>query len=206
MSADPSASTNHFREALSKTSSITNWTGSHATSLEFLFSLLSSYPKKDAFPLLTAAQKALDAWKGSDVQKSSSLLAFSKATTVIAPDRAEELLLDVALKSNHYCASIEYLGAFMARQSLEKTLKLAEQHYQAQKNWPNDQYFLRAVLIELARTDFDRSFQGIKKMKDLDQEIAAVKLDGGLGGGDFHHPAAGGMLENVGPAARAGVA
>jgi hypothetical protein len=176
MSADPSASTNHFREALSNTSNITHWTGSHATSLEFLFSLLSSYPKKDASLLLTASQKAFDAWKGSADQKGSALLALSKATTVIAPDRAEELLLDVALKSNHHWDSIEYLGTFMARQSLEKTLKLAEQHYQARKDWPNDQYFLRAVLIELARTDFDRSFQSIKKMRDLDQEIAAEKL------------------------------
>ena len=176
ISSDTSLATNHFREALAQAANVTHWNGTYAASFGFLFQILPSYPKTEAPLLLAASQKALDAWRGSVVQKAASLLALSKATASIAPDKAERLLLEVALKSNHYWDSTEYLGTFIAQRSLEETLKLAEQHYQARKDWPNGQYFLRAVLIELAKTDFARAFQGVKGMRELDQEIAAVKL------------------------------
>lgn len=176
LASDRNASAALFREALERSMAITHWTDDHATSLGLLFGLLPSYPRKEAYDLLAASEEALDTWESDDHQKSAALLALSKATAAVAPEKARELLLDVALTSNHYWDSIEYLGAFMARQSLEETLKLAEECYEAKKNWPNEQYFLRAVLIELARTDCRRAFEGIKKMRDLDREIAAVKL------------------------------
>ncbi len=171
-----SASTNHFHEALITARGINHWTGSHASSLGFLFGLISTYPRDEAAVLLAKSKEALDAWQASDYQKGQSLLAFAKATTSVSPTNAEPLLLDVALKSNHYWDSIEYLAGFLAKQSPDNALRLAEAHYQNRRDWPNDQYFLRAVLIELARTDFDGAFQGIKNMRDLDREIAAVKL------------------------------
>ncbi len=171
-----SDSTNHFCEALTMSREISHWTGSHASSLGFLFGLIPAYPRQEAVVLMAKSKEAFDAWQGSDCQKGESLLAFAKATTSVSPANAESLLLDVAIKSNHYWDSIEYLAGFIARQSSDKALRLAEAHYQARRDWPNDQYFLRAVLIEMAKKDFGSAFQGIKNMRDLDREIAAVKL------------------------------
>ena len=176
MQSAPSASTNHFCEALITSRSISHWTGIHATSLCFLFGLLPFYPKDEASLLLGTSKEAFDAWQASDYQKGQSLLAFAKATTSVSPTNAESLLLNVAIKSNHYWDSIEYLAGFIAKQSPDKALRLAEAHYQARRDWPNDQYFLRAVLIEMAKKDFGSAFQGIKNMRDLDREIAAVEL------------------------------
>ena len=176
MRSAPSASTNHFCEALITSRSISHWTGSHATSLCFLFELLPFYPKEEASLLLGTSKETFDAWKASDYQKGQALLAFAKATTSVSPTNATSLLFDVAIKSNHYWDSIEYLAGFIAKQSPDKTLRLAEAHYQASRDWPNDQYFLRAVLIERAKKDFGSAFHGIMNMRDLDREIAAVEL------------------------------
>ncbi len=174
--SDPNTSMILFREALEHSISITRWNDDHATSLELLFELIPSYPKEEAYELLSISEETLTAWNESASAKGKSLLTLAKVTTTIAPEKAKPLLLDVALTSNHYWEAIEYLGTFMARQSPEPTLELAEQLYEAKKNWPNEQYFLRSVLIERARTDFPRAFEGIKKMRRLDCEIAAIKL------------------------------
>ena len=174
--SDPSTSAKHFREALARSGDVKQWTGSYATSLGLIFGLLPSYPRKEAHELLEASKEAFDAWGGSDCQRSQALLALSEVTAALGPDGAKGLLYSVALKSNHYWDSIEYLATAMARQSMEQALELSEKHYAAKRDWPNDQYFRRAVLIELARTDFPRAFAGIKAMRKLDQEIAAVTL------------------------------
>lgn len=177
ISLDLNLSTTLFREALDRSLKVTHWTNLDATSLTFLFQLLSDYPSEQGVALLAASNQAFDEWDvSSDIQKEDAMFALSEATILIAPSEAENLLFHVALKSNHYYASIEYLAAFLASRSLEQTLQHAVQHYQARTDWPNDQYFLRAVLIELSKTDFARAFQKVKKMRDLDKEITAVKF------------------------------
>jgi len=173
---DPQTSAKHFREALAQAKEIKEYTGTHATSLRYLFELPPFYPQKEAHALLNDAMNAFATWDGSDVQKNKSLLSLAQATTAISPKDAKALLYDVALKSNHYWASNEYLATYMAQQDMEKALKLSNTHYTEHKDWPNDGYFRRAVLIELSKTDFPRAFEGIKKMQNLDQEIAAIKL------------------------------
>lgn len=174
-SSAPSISVGHFREALARSASIAHYNGDSATSLDFLFQLPPCYPKDQAVVLLAECEQTLGAWKGADNQKNHALLSLCKSTASITPEGTHHLL-DVAMKSHHYGASIEYLGTFMARQSLETALKSAEQRYQAARDKLNAGYFLRAVLLELARTDFSRAFEGIKGMQGLDGEIAAVNF------------------------------
>lgn len=174
--SDPAISAKHFQEGLARSLEIKEWNGSNATSLGYILDLLPAYPEKQSLELLKASRDTFSSWDGSDVQKGSALLSLSKVTTAIAPGEAQELLDEVALKSNHYWESIEYLGTFMAQQSMEEALERSKQRYKEGKDWPNDVNFLRAVLLELAKTDFPGAFAGIKEMQGLDQEITAVKL------------------------------
>lgn len=175
--SDRKASVKHYKEALKRAGEITHWTGTHATSLEFLFQLLPAYPEKEARDLLNASKATLDEWgEGYNDQKGEALFELSKAITAITPDKAESFLLEVALKNRNSWRSIEYLATFIARQSIERALTLSEEHYRAKIDWPKDRTFRYAVLIELAKTDFPRAFEGIKAMRELDNEISAVRL------------------------------
>jgi hypothetical protein len=126
--------------------------------------------------LLAAAKETDLSQRRGAYATQSSILGLSRAIVNIAPEEAQQFLLNVALKSNHYYDSIEFLASYLAQRSLEPTLKLAEEHYHGRKNWPNDQYFLRAVLIELSKTDLKRAKAGIDRMQDPEREVAAVKL------------------------------
>jgi hypothetical protein len=170
------SSIHHYNQALEHALKVTHWTDSHPTSLCFLFQILTDYPSQQDKVLLSSSKEILKQWNAREVQKGSSFLALSKATTLISPLEAEKLLFDNALKSNHYWESIEYLATFLTQQLPEKTLKQAQDHYVARKDWPNDRYFLQAVLIEIAKADFSRGFGEIKKMRDLDKDIALVHL------------------------------
>ena len=171
--SDPNTSAKHYREALVRFRNPERWTARHASALGYLIELVPSYPEKESHELLRESKEVFHSWEGADNRKSKALLSLSKATTAIEPETAEGLLYDVALKSNHYWASVEYLATFMAQQSMEKALELSEKHYAARQR----RSFRRAVLMELAKTDFPRAFAGIKEMRvPLDQEISAVKL------------------------------
>lgn len=172
------SSVDHYQEALNCSLTTKQWTGQHAGSLGFLFGLLPTYPTEQSLRLLAASKDAFDSWPVSEFQKQRSLLELAKATTLVDPSQCQSLLCDVAIKSNHYSDSIEYLARFLAIKAPEETLRQARQRYTNGKNWPNGQYLLGAVLLEQSRTDFVSAFQGVKDMKHspLDSEIAAVKL------------------------------
>lgn len=176
MNSDLQASTNHFLEALARCEKIAQWTGEHSTSLGFLIDLVPQYPESEGLVLLTACEHTLSRWKMSDYEKTNPLLALAKATVKAAPDRAEKLLLDVALKSHHYSASTELLARFLYQQAPDRTITMAEQRYNRERYEPDASSFLRAVLLQLAETDFPDAFQRVKRMRAMDQERAAVGL------------------------------
>lgn len=176
IAADPTLSAAYLREAFAQAKEIDVYNDSHATSLGFLFELPPFYPEKEARELLKQAREIFDSWEASDVQKSKALLSLARSTTKVSPENARALLYDVALKSNHYFSSIEYLATFMAQKNLAEAVELSETHYTKHLDWPNDHTFRRAVLIELSKSDFPSAFAGIKKMNGLDQEISTARF------------------------------
>src|ERR1700730_16206302 len=132
--SDLTSSTSHYREALDCSLKISHWTGPHASSLNFLFELVPTFPRDTSLALLSASKEAFDSWRASDFQKQRSLLALAKATAVVEPSKCEPLLYEVALESNHYWDSIEYLAAFLAAKAPEKMLREARQRYDEGKN------------------------------------------------------------------------
>jgi len=174
LSSSLSASCDHFREALAHASKISSWHGEHPTSLDFLFQLLPAYPNKQARDLLAASRETLDAW-GEAEKRDQALLALSQAYVLIAPEQVESLLLEIAPKG-YVGASVRYLGRFLAQRSLEHTLNLAGELYRDQMNWQNADEFLTTAFVELANTDFQRAFEGIKQMREVDSRVAAIEL------------------------------
>ena len=176
ISSDLNSSINHYNLALEHALQITTWTNSYASSLELLFPLLNDYPSKQAQDLLLHSKEILNLWNANPEKGYKAKLAFTKAMISIAPWQAESLLYDEALKSNHYWESIEYLAAYLTQQQPEETLRKAIEHYKAKRDWPNDRTFLQGVLIQIAKTDFQRAFDEMKNMREMDNEIAMVHL------------------------------
>ena len=165
-----------YIDALNKALKIDHYTGSDASSMNYLFQLIPYFKDTQIQRLLDLSWKILDDWEDSPTRKSRAMLTLSQITTDVRPSLAKEILLDKALKSNHYWDSIEVLSVFLYKNSPNETLKIAQEYYDTSKNWPMCNDFLIAVLVAHARDNFNDTFERIKKMRELDKAIVCMKL------------------------------
>ena len=165
-----------YIDALNKALKIDNWTGADASSINYLFQLIPYFKDTQVQRLLDLSWKILDDWEDSPIRKSHAMLRLSQITTDVKPSLAKKILLDKALKSNHYWDSIEVLSVFLYKNSPNETLKLAQEYYDTSKSWPMCNDFLIAVLVTHAKDNFNDTFERIKKMREIDKLIVFIKL------------------------------
>ena len=165
-----------YIDALNKALKIDNWTGADASSINYLFQLIPYFKDTQVQRLLDLSWKILDDWEDSPIRKSHAMLRLSQITTDVKPSLAKKILLDKALKSNHYWDSIEVLSVFLYKNSPNETLKLAQEYYDTSKSWPMCNDFLIAVLVAHAKDNFNDTFERIKKMREIDKVIVCMKL------------------------------
>lgn len=176
---NPQAAEVLYRKAVERAHTITGYTGEYPTSLHFLFTLITRFPREQAREVLAFSRKNCMAPVQSDdvddVVNQYPLLELAKATVSVEPTAAYDLLFSVAVKSNHYYASSEYLATYLAEQDLAGTLKAAEESYQTNFGG-SSRDALSATLYVLARNDLDKALQGIWRMQYPDDEFTALTL------------------------------
>jgi hypothetical protein len=174
--SNPEEAEKLYIEALNQALKIDHWVGSDASSMGYLFQLIPNFKDKQNERLLDLSWNAFENWKDSPQVKSHAMLILSQITTAVKASLVKEVLLHKALKSNHYGDSIELLSKFLYKNAPLETLRLAQEYYDTSKDWPMCNNFLRAVLIEHATNNFEETFERVKKMRSIDQEIACMKL------------------------------
>lgn len=165
-----------FQEALSIANRIPVRNDRQYTSLGFLFQLIPLFPKEQSRKLLTQGSKTLSLIQAPAFSKSYAMHMLSEATIAVNPAGARELLVNQALSDYAYEEALRLLATFLFKHSPASTLRLARKLYAPNRLSTTHGDFMKVVLVEYAKHDFEAAFAEVQRMADPWRVITCFTL------------------------------
>lgn len=165
-----------FQEALSIANGIPYRRDRQYTSLGFLFQLIPLFPKEQSRKLLAQGSKTLSLIQVPAFSKSHAMRMLAEATIAVNPAGARELLVSQALSDYAYEEALQLLATFLFKHSPTSTLRLARKLYAPNKLSTTHGDFMKVVLVEYAKHDFEAAFAEVQRMADPGRVITCFTL------------------------------
>jgi hypothetical protein len=182
--ADPAAARDLLLGAQERALSIEHSTGSDATSLDYLFQTIPTFPRDDAQKLLQTSRRNLGAWIGDSGSKRKPALELTRQTLAIDPDGIDALLqvLSSTDQATHLSESFRLLAGHLYTHRHAWALEQVNAFYASKKSFLAADPLLAALLLEDAVSDPPRALANIEKMDPSDQDMALVRVADALHG------------------------